>query len=84
MEFKDIGEFDNYIVSCTEKEKFEEIIEDELFQNNKALQINFINNPLTPDDLVNKLYKTTIFSEVKKILEKKKDIRWQEVFTIKS
>lgn len=71
MEYKDITEFDNLIVACTEKEDFEEIMKDELFLHNKALQMNFINNPLAPVKLLDVLYKTTIFPEVKKMLEKK-------------
>lgn len=71
MEFKNIGEFDNYIVACTEEKDFEEIIDNELFLNNKALQINFINNPLTPVELSTKLYTITKFEEVKQILAKR-------------
>lgn len=68
MEFKDIGEYDNFIVSCTKEKDFEEIIEDKLFLNNKALQFNFINNPLVPEELITKLYSITKFDEIKKIL----------------
>lgn len=71
MEFKDIGEYDNFIVSCTEEKDFEEIMKDDLFLNNKGLQFNFINNPLAPVELVTKLYMITKFDEVKKVLQKR-------------
>ena len=71
MEFKDIGEFDNFVVSCTEEKDFEEIMKDDLFLNNKALQINFVNNSLAPEELVGKLYMITKFNEVKQIIQKR-------------
>lgn len=71
MEFKNIGEFDNFVVSCTEEKDFEEIMKDDLFLNNKALQINFVNNPLAPEELVGKLYMITKFNEVKQIIQKR-------------
>lgn len=71
MEFKNIGEFDNFVVSCTEEKDFEEIMKDDLFLNNKALQTNFVNNPLAPEELVGKLYMITKFNEVKQIIQKR-------------
>ena len=68
---KDIGELDNFVVSCTEEKDFEEIMKDDLFLNNKALQINFVNNPLAPEELVGKLYMITKFNEVKQIIQKR-------------
>ena len=71
MNFKSIGEFDNFIVACTEREDFEKIMKHDFFLLNKALQMNFINNPLVPKDLLNDLYEKTTFNDIKKMMEKK-------------